>query len=79
MNKTTNVQNGINWQRVTRGVLMGLAILAMIAFWATFAYAVWVQNLELVEIFVYIIAIGAGLFGTIHFLSKLVKDLSSKA
>ena len=89
MNKNTNVQNveinkgadnptKINWQRVTQGFFTGLAILAMLVFWLTFAYAVWAQNFELLEIFVYIIAIGAGVFGTIHFLSKLVKDISKK-
>jgi hypothetical protein len=86
MNETTNIKNTeanektedqtkANAPGVTQGLLIGLGILAMVGFWGTFAYAVWVENLELVMVFTYIIAIGAGVFGAIHFLSKLFKDI----
>jgi len=89
MNKSTNVQNpkthgkkieqpAKNQTGVLKGLLYGLGILAMIAFWATFAYAIWVQNLEMVKVFATIIAIGVGVFGTVHFVSKLFQDISKR-
>lgn len=89
MNKTANVQNAeaskssddqsrANNQRIPQWALIVLSILAMVAFWGTFAYAVWVRNMELVMIFTAIIAIGVGVYGTIHFLSTLFRDSSKK-
>lgn len=87
MNEAANVQNTatskgasdrtkINWQCALRGWLVVLSFLAAVAFWGTFAYAVWVRDMKLVMIFVKVIAIGAGVFGSIHFLSTLFRQTS---
>ena len=87
MKKIANVQNieigkgacdhvGVNWQYVLQGFLVGMSILAMVAFWATFVYAIWIGNLELVMVFTYIITFGAVVFGSIHFLSKLYQHIT---
>jgi hypothetical protein len=77
-NEATEDQLGTNSQRTLKGWQIGISILVMIAFWGTFAYAILVKNMELVKIFAYIIAFGVGVFGTIHFVTRLFQDLSKK-
>ena len=60
----------------TPGWQIGLGVLAGIAFWGLFIYAVWAKDMELVKVYSYIIAVGAGIFGTIHFVSKFVQHIS---
>jgi hypothetical protein len=62
--------------RLLQRSLIGVGILVMVAFWGTFAYAVMVRDLGLLEVLVYMIAIGAGLYGAVHFLSKLYQHIS---
>ena len=87
MNKTANIQKnktrvnaedqaGPMWQRVLRVVLVSLSILAMVGFWGTFVYGIVVQNIELLKILIYVIAIAAGVFGMIHFLFKFSQHIS---
>ena len=59
-----------------KGWQIFLGLLVGVVFWGTFVYAIWVRNMELVMIFANIIAIGAGVFGLIHFLSKLREHFS---
>jgi hypothetical protein len=59
-----------------KGFFVALTILAMLAFWGGFAYAVWARDMGLVMVFVAIIAVGAAVFGTIQFLTKLAQHIS---
>ena len=68
--------DGVANQRRWKGWQIVLGILAAVIFWGVFVYAVWTKNMEVVEVFSILIAVGAGIFGTIHFVSKLYQQLS---
>ena len=87
MNKTANVQNvntnkeagdqmGINWSYVLQGTLTVLAILAMVAFWGTFAYAMVSENVKLAMTFGQIIAFMVGVAVPVMIFQKLHKLLT---
>ena len=65
----TNLRSWKGWQ-------IGLGILAALIFWGVFIYAAWTKNMEMVKVFSILIAVGAGIFGTIHFISKLYQQFS---
>lgn len=55
-----------------------LSILAGVAFWGTFAYAMWSGNEQLARIFGTIISVGVGVFITFEVLHKLYKQLTKE-
>lgn len=87
MNKIINTQEfetsqgsgsrtGIDWARVLQGLITSLAVLAAVAFWGTFIYAMVSGNVKLAMIFGQIIAIMVGIFVPAHLLYKLYQHLT---
>lgn len=84
MNKTANTQyiddrkdtserTGINWGTVLQGFIVGLCVLAGVAFWGTFAYSMIVEDVELAMTFGKIIGIMVGVFVPLSILYTLYK------
>ncbi len=82
MNNTETIQNtdrveGANnqareyWLRVLRAVLIVLSVLAGVAFWGTFIYAMVVKDAKLAIIFGQIIGVMVGVFVPVSILYKL--------
>ena len=81
MNRKENLQNNDNesrkeyWLRLLRFTIIVLGVLAMLAFWGTFAYAMWSGNVALAMGFAQVIIAAVAVFGTVHFLQKLVQTI----
>lgn len=89
MNKTAKVQEintsirtggqvGINWSYVLKGTLTGLAVLVMIAFWGTFAYAMITENVKLALVFGQIIGVMVGVAVPIMIIKQLLGHFNKK-
>jgi hypothetical protein len=84
MKKTANLQNtqlnegidnlsGINWSFVLQGAITVLAVLAMVAFWGTFAYSMIAGNVKLAMAFGQIIAAMVAVAVPIMIIQKLLQ------
>jgi hypothetical protein len=60
---------------VLRWLLTGVAFLAMLAFWATFVYAVVVKDVKLVTITTQIIGIMVGVAVPVMIIQKLLEKI----
>ena len=89
MNKTINVQNikttnnigdqtGINWSYVLQGTLTVLVVLAMVAFWGTFAYSMITEKVKLAMAFGQIIGVMVGVAVPIMIIKQLLDHINKK-
>lgn len=75
-NKAQSGQTGINWGRVIQGFLAALAVLAMLAFWGTFAYALVTGDVKLATTFGYIIGIMVAIVVPVQLLYTFYKKFA---
>lgn len=75
-NKGASEQRAINWQYVLQGWLTGLAFLAMLAFWGTFAYSMWSGDVKLAMTFGKIIAVMVGVAVPVMILQHLYRAIT---
>ena len=81
LQKTDSVENANDqtkeyWLRILRIVLITLSILAMVAFWGTFAYSLVTGNVKLATTFGQIIGIMVGVAVPVMILQKLYRTIT---
>ena len=69
--ENANDQSKEYWLRILRIVLITLSILAMVAFWGTFAYSIVTGNVKLATTFGKIIGVMVGVAVPVMIIQKL--------